>query len=73
MPKKITKTTEQLTEEFFAVERAEYEKRVPAAFPWVTVKSLSDPADLPAFEDSPPAPPEVVVEDLPPVQSGPDD
>jgi len=40
--KKILKTTEELTEEFYAAERAEYEKRVPAAFPRVEVKALSE-------------------------------
>ena len=43
--KKSTKTTEQLTEEFFAAERAEYEKRVPAAFPRVEVGAVSEPAE----------------------------
>lgn len=38
MSKKLTKTTEELTEEFFAAEREEYEKRVPKAFPRVPVK-----------------------------------
>lgn len=65
MAKKITKTTEELTEEFFAFEREEYEKRVPAAFPRIVVKAFDDPAELPVFEDSPPAPPEVPEEDLP--------
>jgi hypothetical protein len=64
MPKKIIKTTEELTEEFFALERTEYEKRVPAAFPRVPVKAL---AELTDFEDSPPEPepPEVAMEELP--------
>jgi hypothetical protein len=44
MSKKSTKTIEQLTEEFFAAERAEYEKRVPAAFPRVETAAPAEPA-----------------------------
>ena len=51
MGKKITKTIERLTEEFFAAERAEYEKRVPQAFPRVEVRGLDD---MPAAEETPP-------------------
>jgi hypothetical protein len=40
--KKTTKTVEQLTEEFFAAERAEYEKRVPKAFPRVETVKLGE-------------------------------
>jgi hypothetical protein len=67
MPKKITKTTEELTEEFFALERTEYEKRVPAAFPRVPVARLTESSELPDFEDSPPEPEplEVEIEELP--------
>jgi hypothetical protein len=72
MPKKITKTTEELTEEFFALERTEYEKRVPAAFPRVPAARLTEPSELPDFEDSPPEPepPEVGIEELPVVKPG---
>ena len=57
MSKKSTKTIEQLTEEFFAAERAEYEKRVPAAFPRVeTVKlaELTEFSELTELEETPP-------------------
>ena len=70
MPKKIIKTTEELTEEFFALERTEYEKRVPAAFPRVPVARLAELTELPDFEDSPPEPPEVGMEDLPLEKAG---
>jgi hypothetical protein len=72
MPKKTTKTTEELTEEFFAFERTEYEKRVPAAFPRVPVMALAELSELPDFEDSPaePEPPEVPMEELPLVKPG---
>jgi len=73
MAKKITKTTEELTEEFFALERTEYEKRVPVAFPRVPVArltELSEVTELPDFDDSPPEPPEVVMEELPLVKPG---
>jgi hypothetical protein len=50
MSKKISKTTEELTEEFFAAERLEYEKRVPEAFPRVEAKALSEVAGI---EESP--------------------
>lgn len=42
MSKKLTKTTEELTEDFFAAEREEYEKRVPKAFPRVAVKAQAE-------------------------------
>jgi hypothetical protein len=70
MPKKIIKTTEELTEEFFALERTEYEKRVPAAFPRVPVKALAESAELPDFEDSPPEPLGVGMEELPLEKAG---
>jgi hypothetical protein len=54
--KKSTKTTEKLTEEFFAAERTEYEKRVSAAFPRIEVKASSELAGLdePAEEPTEP-------------------
>jgi hypothetical protein len=52
--KKSVKTIEQLTEEFFAAERAEYEKRVPAAFPRVEVKGLAELSELTGLEETPP-------------------
>lgn len=70
MAKKITKTTEELTEEFFALERTEYEKRVPAAFPRVPVARFTEVTELPDFEDSPPEPPEVGMEELPLEKAG---
>jgi hypothetical protein len=72
MPKKIIKTTEELTEEFFALERTEYEKRVPAAFPRIPVMALAELAELPDFEDSPPEPepPMVGMEEPPLVKPG---
>jgi hypothetical protein len=65
MPKKIIKTTEELTEEFFALERTEYEKRVPAAFPRVPVAKFAESSELPDFEVGPPGPAEVGMEELP--------
>lgn len=71
MAKKSTKTTEELTEEFFALERTEYEKRVPAAFPRVTVKANSEPADLPPVDEGgPPPDPPVLLEDEPVEKGG---
>jgi hypothetical protein len=78
MPKKIIKTTEELTEEFFARERTEYEKRVPAAFPRLPVAKFTELTELPDVEDSPPEPepepepepPEVELEELPLVKPG---
>ena len=66
MAKKSTKTTEELTEEFFALERTEYEKRVPAAFPRVAVKAVNEPAELPVEDNPlPPEPPELVEDEKP--------
>lgn len=64
MSKKITKTTEQLTEEFFACERTEYEKRVPKAFPRVATFRLDDAA-VELLDDEPPPEiePPVVIEE----------
>jgi hypothetical protein len=44
--KSLVKTTEQLTEEFFAAERAGYEKRVAHAFPRVEVRKLTELGEL---------------------------
>lgn len=53
MSKKLTKTTEELAEEFFAAERAEYEKREQKAFPRVPVNnSKQAPDEVPAQADS---------------------
>lgn len=59
MSKKSVKTIDQLTEEFFAAERVEYEKRVPKAFPRVEVRGLaelSELTELPELEESPEEP-----------------
>jgi hypothetical protein len=52
MSKKNTKTTEELTEEFFTAERAEYEKRVPAAFPRVETVKLAELTELTELGES---------------------
>lgn len=70
MAKKITKTTEQLTEEFFAFEREEYEKRVPAAFPRVAVAKLAELSELTELPELPEEGPKPAEEDLPPVKPG---
>lgn len=54
MSKKTIKTVEQLTEEFFAAERVEYEKRVPKAFPRVEtfkLTGLAETEELPPVEE----------------------
>ena len=77
MPKKITKTTEELTEEFFARERTEYEKRVPAAFPRVPVAKLTESTELPELPELPELTgsselPELPEAELPSVKGGKD-
>lgn len=56
MSKKNQKSIEQLTEEYFALERAEYEKRVPQAFPRIAagkaaVTEESGPVEEEAAEE----------------------